>query len=126
MAGLNIRSSIRDESDPNIVLLNDEDKPTRRVDAIELFDGKNTPQNISVYGFILGMICSGGIMFTILSDTNIPHFGIFLSALALFHFLEYVATALFNADKLSLDCKFPLYEVAFLYTYCCCFYSLSY
>ncbi|KAI8095718.1 Isoprenylcysteine carboxyl methyltransferase family-domain-containing protein [Thamnidium elegans] len=32
-----------------------------------------------------------------------PHFGIFLAALTLFHFLEYIATALFNSDKLSLD-----------------------
>lgn len=104
-SGLNIRQSLRDDSDPNIYLINNNTKPAKRTDKIQLFDGENSPQNISVYGFLLGMICSGGIMFTILSDTKIPQFGIFLSALALFHFLEYIATALFNADKLSLDCK---------------------
>lgn len=107
-SGLNIRRSLRDgtDSDPNIYLINNNNKnQMKRTDEIRLFDGKNSPQNISVYGFLLGMVCSGGIMFTVLSDTKIPQFGIFLSALALFHFLEYLATALFNAEKLSLDCK---------------------
>lgn len=105
-SGLNIRKSLRDESDsdPNIYQINN-NKNKKSTNEIRLFDGENTPQNISTYGFLLGMVCSGGIMFTILSDTKIPQFGIFLSALALFHFLEYLATALFNADKLSLDCK---------------------
>ncbi|KAI8881125.1 ICMT-domain-containing protein [Backusella circina FSU 941] len=49
------------------------------------------------------MVCSAGLMFAYNSKTDIPHFGIFLSALALFHFLEYIATALFNPDKLTLD-----------------------
>ncbi|OBZ82331.1 Protein-S-isoprenylcysteine O-methyltransferase [Choanephora cucurbitarum] len=72
-------------------------------DEIRLFDGENTPQNIAVYGFLLGMLCCAGFMFAILASTAIPQFGLFLSALALFHFLEYLATALFNADKLTLD-----------------------
>lgn len=109
---LNIRRFLGDEtdSDPNIQLLPPK-KPTKPnkfsvKDEIHIFDGKNTPQNISVYGFILGMVCSAGIMFAILSESQIPQFGIFLAALSLFHFLEYIATALFNADKLSLDCKY--------------------
>lgn len=111
---LNIRRVLGDEtdSDPNIQLLPPSPKkPTSSSkysvkDEIHIFDGRNTPQNISVYGFLLGMVCSAGIMFAILSDSHIPQFGIFLAALSLFHFLEYVATALFNADKLSLDCKY--------------------
>ncbi|CAO3630647.1 unnamed protein product [Mucor fragilis] len=108
---LNIRRVLGDEtdSDPNIQLLPPKKPaaaPSSRYsvkDEIHIFDGRNTPQNISVYGFLLGMVCSAGIMFAVLSDSHIPQFGIFLAALSLFHFLEYVATALFNADKLSLD-----------------------
>ena len=112
---LNIRRVLGDEtdSDPNIQLLPPK-KPAATPsskysakDEIHIFDGRNTPQNISVYGFLLGMVCSAGIMFAVLSDSHIPQFGIFLAALSLFHFLEYVATALFNADKLTLDCKYP-------------------
>ncbi|KAI8983433.1 Isoprenylcysteine carboxyl methyltransferase family-domain-containing protein [Pilobolus umbonatus] len=106
--GLNIRRMLDDESesDPNIQLLreyNDNNSTINSKDVIHLFDGRNTPQNISVYGFILGLICATGVMFAILGDTTIPQFGIFLAALSLFHFLEYIATALFNADKLTLD-----------------------
>lgn len=111
---LNIRRVLGDEtdSDPNIQLLPPKKPSTPSKysvkDEIHIFDGKNTPQNISVYGFLLGMVCSAGIMFAVLSDSNIPQFGIFLAALSLFHFLEYIATALFNADKLSLDCKYQI------------------
>lgn len=78
-----------------------------RDDRIRLFDGENTPQNISTYGFLLGLVCGGGLLFAVLCDPSRqpPQFGIFLAALALFHFLEYLATALFNPDKLTLDCK---------------------
>jgi protein-S-isoprenylcysteine O-methyltransferase len=54
------------------------------------------------------MVCSAGIMFALLGQSKMPQFGIFLAALALFHFLEYIATALFNPHKLSLDCKLLL------------------
>lgn len=77
-------------------------------DTIRLFDGENTPQNISTYGFLLGIACGGGLVFAFLSNSStwhVPQFGLFLAALALFHFLEYLATALFNPDKLTLDCK---------------------
>jgi protein-S-isoprenylcysteine O-methyltransferase len=109
---LNIRRVLRDEtdSDPNIQLMASqkpqESKEHSVKDEIHIFDGENSPQNISVYGFLLGMVCSAGLMFAIVSDTKMPQFGIFLAALSLFHFLEYIATALFNADKLSLDCKY--------------------
>ncbi|KAI8645122.1 Isoprenylcysteine carboxyl methyltransferase family-domain-containing protein [Parasitella parasitica] len=106
---LNIHRVLGDkaDADPNIRLLPPgkpyASKEHSTKDEIHIFDGKNSPQNISVYGFILGMVCSAGIMFAVLSDSKIPQFGIFLAALSLFHFLEYIATALFNADKLSLD-----------------------
>ena len=76
--------------------------------GIRLFDGENTPQNISSYGFLLGIACGGGLVFAFLSNNSswqVPQFGLFLTALAFFHFLEYLATALFNPDKLTLDCK---------------------
>ncbi|KAI7888217.1 farnesyl cysteine-carboxyl methyltransferase, mediates the carboxyl methylation step during C-termin [Mucor mucedo] len=91
--GLNIRRSISEDAEKPKVHVKDE---------IHIFDGRNTPQNISVYGFLLGMVCSAGICFTMMGS-NMPHFGFFLAALALFHFLEYIATALFNPDKLTLD-----------------------
>ncbi|KAI8335043.1 Isoprenylcysteine carboxyl methyltransferase family-domain-containing protein [Chlamydoabsidia padenii] len=69
-----------------------------------LLDGENTPQNIALYGFVLGILCGGGLIYALVSDTTWPpQMGYFLCALALFHFLEYLATALFNPDKLSLD-----------------------
>ena len=76
-----------------------------------LFDGSNSPQNISTYGFLLGIICGGGIVFAMICEPKweIPQFGLFLAALALFHFLEYLATALFNPDTLTLDCKLYLH-----------------
>lgn len=109
---LNIRRVLRDDdddSDPNIHLIRDPSPPFKQQykgsDKIHIFDGRNTPQNISVYGFLLGMVCSAGLMFAIMGKSKMPQFGIFLAALALFHFLEYIATALFNPHKLSLDCK---------------------
>ncbi|KAI8147518.1 Isoprenylcysteine carboxyl methyltransferase family-domain-containing protein [Fennellomyces sp. T-0311] len=71
----------------------------------KLFDGSNSPQNISIYGFLLGIVCGGGLMFAWQGDPawHMPQFGLFLAALATFHFLEYLATALFNPDTLTLD-----------------------
>lgn len=83
--------------------LRNEQRELRR--NARLFDGTNSPQNIATYGFLLGIVGGGGLMFALLSGST-PQFGYFLAALALFHFLEYLATALFNPHKLSLDCKF--------------------
>ncbi|KAI9492462.1 Isoprenylcysteine carboxyl methyltransferase family-domain-containing protein [Zychaea mexicana] len=76
-----------------------------RYNNAKLFDGSNSPQNISTYGFLLGIVCGGGLVFAMLCEPKweIPQFGLFLAALALFHFLEYLATALFNPDTLTLD-----------------------
>ncbi|ORZ15113.1 Isoprenylcysteine carboxyl methyltransferase family-domain-containing protein [Absidia repens] len=69
-----------------------------------ILDGENTPQNIALYGFLLGLICGGGLIYALVSGTSWPpQLGYFLCALSLFHFLEYLATAMFNPDKLSLD-----------------------
>ncbi|KAG0946938.1 hypothetical protein G6F57_002742 [Rhizopus arrhizus] len=68
---------------------------------IELFDGKNSPQNISIYGFLLGIVCGGGFIFSFYG--SIPQLGLFLSALTIFHFMEYLSTALFNPHTLTLD-----------------------
>lgn len=87
-------------------------------DTIRLFDGENTPQNISSYGFLLGIVCGGGLVFAFMSNSStwhVPQFGLFLTALALFHFLEYLATALFNPDKLTLDCKYKEWILWMIY-----------
>lgn len=103
-----------DDSDPNIRLMPQQQpydpKQKNAKDEIHILDGKNSPQNISLYGFLLGMVCSAGLMFSLLGQSKIPQFGIFLAALSLFHFLEYIATALFNADKLSLDCTLEAFS----------------
>lgn len=71
-----------------------------------ILDGENTPQNISLYGFLLGVVSGGGLIYALfIGSTEAPQLGYFLCALGLFHFLEYLATALFNPHKLSLDCK---------------------
>ncbi|CAM0136024.1 unnamed protein product [Umbelopsis sp. WA50703] len=68
----------------------------------KLFDGENTPQNIATYGFGLGLLAglSGALA---IIGYGYGQIWMFLSGLAVFHFLEYLATALFNGPKLSLD-----------------------
>lgn len=75
-----------------------------RREEVSLLDGRNSPQNISIYSFGFGAMF--GIFVTVVyySET-FSQLGIFLAALALFHELEYLITALFNAEKLSLDGK---------------------
>ncbi|CAG8519749.1 8085_t:CDS:2 [Dentiscutata erythropus] len=67
-----------------------------------VLDGRNTPQNISIYSFLLGTVFSASVFVGWYSKT-FSQLGIFLAALSLFHELEYLFTALFNADILSLD-----------------------
>jgi protein-S-isoprenylcysteine O-methyltransferase len=70
----------------------------------KLFDGENTPQNIATYGFGLGILAGFSVALAATGATY-SQMWLFLVCLAVFHFLEYLATALFNAPKLSLDCK---------------------
>jgi hypothetical protein len=99
-----------------ISLLNDDDdeSPISRPQAIptkdpikdsegKLFDGENTPQNIATYGFGLGILAGCSVAFAI-TGVAYPQMWLFLMCLAIFHFLEYLATALFNGPKLNLDC----------------------
>lgn len=67
-----------------------------------IFDGRHTPQNISSYSFSFGAVFGVCLAIGYYSET-IPQLGIFLSALALFHELEYMMTALFKPDIVSLD-----------------------
>jgi protein-S-isoprenylcysteine O-methyltransferase len=71
-----------------------------------LFDGQNSPQNIAVYGFGLGALFGTSVILATMVGSSIPQFWLFLAALGVFHSLEYVAIALFNPTKLTLDCKF--------------------
>ena len=70
-----------------------------------LFDGKNSPQNIAVYGFGLGALFGASVILATIVHTPVPQFWLFLAALGAFHALEYIAIALFNPTKLKLDCK---------------------
>jgi protein-S-isoprenylcysteine O-methyltransferase len=65
-------------------------------------DGEHTPQNISLYSFCFGIVFGGCLAIAYYSET-IPQLGIFLTSLALFHELEYMLTALFKPDIISLD-----------------------
>ncbi|KAF9581623.1 hypothetical protein BGW38_001301 [Lunasporangiospora selenospora] len=73
------------------------------IQDIRLFDGKNSPQNIAVYGFGLGALFGAGLILATIVQTPIPQFWFFLAALGVFHSLEYIAIALFNPNKLTLD-----------------------
>lgn len=70
----------------------------------KLFDGENTPQNIATYGFGLGLLAGLSVVLAI-TGHGYCQMWLFLMGLAVFHFLEYLATALYNGPKLSLDCK---------------------
>lgn len=53
---------------------------------------------------LLGFICGTGFYFSFSSDYyNLRSVGWYLCALSFFHFSEYIMTALYNADKLSID-----------------------
>ena len=69
---------------------------------ILIYDGKHTPQNISLYSFCFGIAFGGCLAIAYYSET-IPQLGIFFAALALFHELEYMLTALFKPDIVGLD-----------------------
>ncbi|KAG0224598.1 hypothetical protein BGW41_005036 [Actinomortierella wolfii] len=73
------------------------------ITEVRLLDGKNTPQNVAVYGFGLGALFGAGLVFATFVDTSIPQLFFFLAALGVFHSLEYISTALFNPMKLTLD-----------------------
>ncbi|CAG8457893.1 10200_t:CDS:2 [Paraglomus brasilianum] len=69
---------------------------------IPILDGQHTPQNIALHGFIVGSLFGLGIGISLYSE-KLFQLGLFIAALGLFHVLEYLLTAMFNADKLSLD-----------------------
>ncbi|KAF9181286.1 hypothetical protein BGZ51_005559 [Haplosporangium sp. Z 767] len=78
-------------------------KAQESITDFRLFDGKNSPQNIAVYGFGLGALFGASMILATVVQTPIPQFWCFLAALGVFHALEYIAIALFNPTKLSLD-----------------------
>ncbi|OZJ06799.1 hypothetical protein BZG36_00160 [Bifiguratus adelaidae] len=73
-----------------------------QVSTATIFDGRNTPQNIASYGFFLGVLAGAGALIAY-TYPGVQQLGIFCVALAVFHQMEYVATAMFNPNKLSLD-----------------------
>lgn len=94
----------QDSDDEHLERILDHQESRRQgMNKIEVFDGKNSPQNISIYGFLLGIFCGGGLIFSIYG--SVSQLGLFLSALTIFHFMEYISTALFNPNTLTLDCN---------------------
>ncbi|CAG8659376.1 5311_t:CDS:2 [Ambispora gerdemannii] len=70
--------------------------------SFPLLDRNHTPRNIAVYSFLIGATFGVGISVAVGSNT-VPQLGGFLTALAFFHIMEYLLTAMVNADKLSMD-----------------------
>ena len=79
----------------------------------------NTPQNISMISFVLGLVFSSGLSLALgfghVSDPNLylngfaralmnPYLGLYLASWSLFHLLEYVVTATWNPLKVKVDC----------------------
>jgi protein-S-isoprenylcysteine O-methyltransferase len=68
-----------------------------------IFDGKHTSQNIATYAFLLGTVFGVSLTITIIAEGEFKWLGTHLTALTLFHLLEYLCTAIFNAPNLALD-----------------------
>lgn len=66
-----------------------------------LFDGTHTPRNIAAISFLLGLGGGIGVAAAWLSST--PQMGLFLLAVALFHFADYIATSIYQVHKLDLQ-----------------------
>lgn len=66
-----------------------------------LFDGTHTPRNIAAISFLLGLGGGIGVAAAWLSST--PQMGLFLLAVALFHFADYLATSIYQVHKLDLQ-----------------------
>lgn len=66
-----------------------------------LFDGSHTPRNIAAISFLLGLGGGIGVAAAWLSST--PQMGLFLLAVALFHFADYLATSMYQVHKLNLE-----------------------
>ncbi|RHZ68262.1 hypothetical protein Glove_296g21 [Diversispora epigaea] len=71
-------------------------------EEISIMTEHHSPQNISIYSFGFGTTFGISVVVAYCSESFMP-LGIYMAALALFHELEYLLTALFNANKLSLD-----------------------
>ncbi|KAI9013219.1 Isoprenylcysteine carboxyl methyltransferase family-domain-containing protein [Gaertneriomyces semiglobifer] len=62
-----------------------------------LFDGRHTPQNIAAYAYLLGCTHGAGIVVGWFSNAG-RGLALFFALLALFHFLEYLCTAMYRSD----------------------------
>ncbi|RKP08635.1 Isoprenylcysteine carboxyl methyltransferase family-domain-containing protein, partial [Thamnocephalis sphaerospora] len=62
----------------------------------------HSPQNVALYSFALGAVCVLGLQLARYGPLPCA-LGIYITALALFHYLEYFATALWNGHKVNLD-----------------------
>lgn len=63
---------------------------------------ENSPKNIFVYSFLLGMAFTCGVAFNFMFPSFGP-LGNYLAVLSLFHSLEYFITAISNPNNVTLD-----------------------
>ncbi|KAI8827165.1 Isoprenylcysteine carboxyl methyltransferase family-domain-containing protein [Fimicolochytrium jonesii] len=69
--------------------------------GLPIFDGQHTPQNIAAHAYLIGVLHGVGLVLGLYSE-NYRGLGFFLNALAMFHILEYLMTAMYgNEVKIS-------------------------
>lgn len=69
----------------------------------KICNGEHTPINIALYAFGIGICLGLGLGLASFSNDHL-WFGLHWVALATFHMLEYVITALFNPKRVNLEC----------------------
>lgn len=67
----------------------------------QIMDGSLTPQNVSIISYLLGITTGLGVVIAVVSKYG--NFGAFIAFLALYHNLEFVSTAAFRRETLSID-----------------------
>lgn len=93
----------------------------------------STPHNVSAISFLLGSLWGVGILLAVSNSSLLwsnafwghakasaareegiwsvlhsPVLGLYLACWALFHLLEFLVTSMWNPNKLSVDCSYPL------------------
>ena len=76
---------------------------TRPRHALPLTSLQDTRQNVAAIAFVLGAVAAGGLAVA----AAWPHtstLGMYISAVAVFHELEYVVTATYNPTRVTTSC----------------------
>jgi hypothetical protein len=72
-----------------------------------LGNGDNSPANIALYAFGLGIWFGIGSISIVVFPQH-QWLGLFTLCLTCFHWMEYMITALYNQAKLELGCKYRI------------------